>query len=59
MIKSCHAGERVFVLYDPRRPSQNPRLDTFGALWMDWISLFGLGAAFIGVGSLLMFGKEE
>jgi len=59
MIKSYHAGESVFVLYDPHHPGQDPRLDTFGALWMDWITLFGMGAVFIGIGSLLIFGKEE
>ncbi len=59
MIKSYRTGERVTVLYDPGAPSLDPHRDTFGALWLDWISLFGLGAVFVGIGLLLAFGRQQ
>ena len=59
MISGYYPGERVSVLYDPRDPSDSPCLNAFGALWLGWIMLLGLGAAFVGAGSLLMFGKKE
>ena len=59
MISGYHTGQRVSILYDPRDPSDSPCPSAFGALWLDWIMLFGLGAVFAGVGTLLMFGKAK
>ena len=59
MIKSYHAGERVSVFYNPSLPSRDPRLDTFGSLWLDWIMLGLMGIIFVGIGAFLMLGKEE
>ena len=59
MISGYRPGERVSVLYDPRDPGDSPCLNAFGTLWLDWIMLLGLGAVFVGVGTLLMFGKAK
>lgn len=50
MIGGYHLGDRVSVLYDPRRPSDGPCVDAPGALWLNTGMLFGLGAVFTGVG---------
>ncbi len=59
MISGYRAGQRVSVLYRPSSPNADPSLNTFGALWLDWILLLGLGAVFVSAGWLLMFGTEK
>lgn len=41
------------------RPSRDLRLDIFGTLWLDRITLGLMDAVFTGGGALPVFGKED
>ena len=59
MIWGYRPGRHVFVLYNPRNPSDSPCLDTIPALWFDQGMLLLLGLVFLSIGSYLAFGPKE
>lgn len=59
MIADYRAGQRVGVLYNPRRPSESPCLNTWPALWLDKVMLLLMGLLFCGIGGWLALGREE
>lgn len=52
MIWGYHVGDHVEVLYDPRDPTTDPVINTFGALWGFTGMDFLLGTAFVMVAQL-------
>jgi len=50
LVFGYRTGERVRVLYDPKRPQATATLDRFGATWAAPLLLGMLGLGFVAIG---------
>lgn len=58
MIFGYEPGQAVRVLYRPERPSLEPALDSFGALWGMTLMVALIGLTFVGIALRAVFGRK-